>query len=480
MKSPMRGMGIALLALFGWQTSARAQAVVQSATAPPTAGTGFVDLIAGLAYTDNASLSGGQRQGDGIGTAGVNVDYLRQGNLSLNLLGDVSRVEYLRGTFGGSFYGHFNGSALLGKSTDPFQWRLTESFGEGTTDPLAAQTPANLETINDVATGPIVNLHFGAADRLTFFGLYSRTTYQRSPYDSQSYEGGTEFSHQLSGASSLSLQASTERIDYLDRTAASIRLGGAVANYDIRQASLGYRAKLARTSIRLRAGYNQLNYSAGVNHGAPLYDVMISRELSPYSSVFLSGQQEYSTNGSSMGAPGQQATVQAGGSVSPGYSIAQPYNLRSGALGWQFNRARTQLGLTATIQQSVYAQRIGPTDYNHRDESLIASLGRQLRPTLSVQLSAQGDVVNYTGLHARTQWESVRLSFSKRFARLTVELFAERRQQSGTPGVSSFLAASYNDDQIGVYFSYGLFGARGGIGASSGAMAGMMGSMGGY
>ncbi len=477
MKASTYGLCIALLAL-GWQTSARGQAARESA-GPPAAATGFVDVIAGLADTDTAFLAAGRKQSDGSGTAGVNGDYAQQGNLSLNLLGNVSRVEYLRGTFGGSFYGHFNGSAIFGKATDPLQWRFSDSFGEGTTDPLAAQTPGNLETINDVATGPIINLNFGPANRLTFFGLYSRTTYQRSPYDSQAYEGGTEFSHQLSGASSLSFQASSDHIDYLDRTAAASTLGGSVANYDIRQASLGYQAKLARTSILLRGGYNQLSYSAGANHGAPLFDVMIRRELSPYSSVFLSGQQTYSTNGGSMAAPDQQATVQAGGAVNPGYSVAQPFQLRSGAVGWNFDRARTQLSLTGTIQQSVYTQSIGSIDYSHRDEGLVAVLGRQLRPTLSVQLTAQGDVLHYTGLHARTQWENVRLSFSKHFARLAMALFAERRHQSGAPGVSNFLATSYNDDRIGVYFTYDLFGVRG-AGASSGGLSGMMGSMGGY
>ena len=467
---------IALLGL-GWHVRADAQVANPTGTLAGAAvtDTGYVDLLAGLAYTDNSLLAAGHRSSDGIGTAGFSADYVRRGELSLSLLGSVNRVEYLRGTFGGSFYGHFNGSAILGKPTDPLQWRLSDRFGEGTTDPLAASTPLNLETINDVSTGPIVNLHFGLANRLTLFGLYSRTSYQRSPYDSQAFQGGAQFSHRLSGASSLSFQASSERIDYLNRVAAASRLGGSVSNFDIRQASLAYQGNLMRTLILLRAGYNQLDYGAGVQHGAPLFGVMISHEVSPYSTVFLSGQQAYSSNGSSMGAPDQQAALQAGGSVSPGYSIAQPYNLRSGAVGWNFDRARTHLSLTGTIRQSVYAQTIGTINYDHRDEGFVAVLGRQLRPTVAVQLRAQGYVDRYTGLHARTEWESVRLTLSKRFARLAIGFYVERRHQSGAPGVSNFLAASYSDDRIGLYFTYGLFGP-GGVGAGIGAMQGVMGA----
>ena len=451
-----------VIALLGFGAVAYAQAQVtspagSSASAPEV---GYVDLLAGLAYTDNVLMQASHRRSDGIATAGLDVDYARQDNLSLNLLGNVDRLEYLRGTYAGNFYGHFYGSALLGKPTSPLQWRLSDSFGEATTDPLAAPNPLNLETINDVSTGPIVNLNFGFANRLSLFGLYSRANYQRSPYDFQSYQGGAEFVHQVSGASSVMLQASTQHIDYLNRIAATTSLGGAVSNFNIQDASVAYQAKWSRTQLLLRVGYNRLDYGVGTPHAAPLYDVEIRRELTPFSNVFLTGQQSYSANGASMGGAGAQLTLQTGGSLSPGLAIAQPAKRRSGSLGWNFNRARTRLSLVGTIREQVYEQTAGVRNYNHRDESLYATLGRQLRPTVSVQLRAQGDVERYTELHARTAWESVRFTISKHFTRLAIAFFAERRHQSGSAGVSNFLPASYNDDRVGIYFTYDLFGAR--------------------
>ena len=480
MKHSTRCLMLALLALGG-HTRARAQAVGQPGSAPgtPESQTGYVDLLAGLAYTDNAQLARGQRSGDGIGTAGIDADYARQGKLSLNLLGNVERVEYLRGTFGGSFYGHFNGSAILGKPTDPLQWTFRDSFGEGSTDPLSAPSPANLQTINNLATGPIVNLHVGLANRLTFFGLYSRTSYQRSPFDSQSYQGGAEFSHRLSGASSLSLQASTERTRYIERSAVASYLGGTVPDYDIRQASVSYQTDLARARILLRAGYNILDYGAGVRHGSPLYEVRISRGVSPYSTVFVSGHAAYSTNGTSMASPDRQITLQAGGVVNPGFAVAQPYLERSGALGWSFQRARTHFSLVGTIRQAVFEQTIGPNSYNHRGEDVVATLGRQLRPTMAVDLRVQADEERYSDLSARSRWESVRLTLSKHLARMAIWLYAERRHQSGTPGASTFTAASYDDNRIGLNFTYDLFGARS-VESAQGAMPGMAGSAAGY
>ena len=467
---------LSLIALLGcgWHVRADAQAANPTGTPAGSSVTdiGYVDLLAGLAYTDNSLLAAGHRSSDGIGTAGLDVDYARQGNLSLNLLGNVERVEYLSGTFAGSFYGHFYGSGVLGKPTDPVQWQLSDRFGEGMTDPLAAPTPLNLQTINDVSTGPIVNLHVGLANRLTLSGLYSRTSYQRSPYDSQAFQGGAEFSHLLSGASSLSFQASAERIDYLNRTAAQNSLGSTVANFDLRQASVAYQANLVRTRVTLRAGYNQLDYGSVGRHGAPLYDVEIRREVSPDSTVFLNGQQAYSTNGSSMGTATQQVALQAGGSIAPGLAIAQPYLLRSGAMGWSFSRARTNFVLIGTIRQSVFNQSITTKNYNHRDESVIASIGRKLRPTLTLDLRGQGDFARYSNVGASTRWYSVRVTIAKHFRRLAFWIYAERRHQSGSSGVSNFLGATYDDNRVGVYFTYDLFGARG-VGGSLGGLSSM-------
>ena len=461
-----------LIALLGCGWLVRADAQVAkppgSLTGATGTDTGYVDLLAGLAYTDNSQLAAGHRSSDGIGTAGIDVDYARQGNLSLNLLGNVERVEYLRGSYAGSFYGHFYGSGVLGKPTDPIQWQLSDRFGEGMTDPLAAPTPVNLQTINDVATGPIVNLHVGLANRLTLSGLYSRTSYQRSPYDTQALQGGAEVSHRLSGASSVSFRASTQRIDYLNRTAAQNSLGSTVANFDLRQASVAYQTNLVRTRVTLRAGYNQLDYGSGGRHGAPLYDVEIRREVSPESTVFLNGQQAYSTNGSSMGTATQQVALQAGGSIAPGLAIAQPYLQRTGALGWDFSRARTNFSLIGTIRQSVFTQSITTKNYNHRDESVIALIGRQLRPTLAFELRGQGDFARYSDVGARTQWYSVRLTLAKHFRRLAIWVYAERRHQSGSSGISTFLSSTYDDNRVGLYVTYDLFGARGGGGSLNG------------
>lgn len=477
-----RHVFFALLAL-GWHACASAQEAkvppAGAVSASPAQQTGYVDLMGGLAYTDNAYLSS-QRSSDGIGMAGFNVDYRRLGELNLDLLGNLNRVEYFRRSFAGSFYGHFFGSAFLGKPTDILQWQLTDSFGEESTNPLESPTPQNLQTLNDVATGPLVNLHFGLTNQMTLFGLYSRTTYERSPFDSQTYQGGAIFKHALSGASTLSLNASTSHTTYIDSAAVQSYFGGTSTSYDIRQASISYQAKLERTDVSLLAGYNMIQYGGAPRHGAPLYDFRLSRQISPFSTVFLGGGQSYSTNGGSLASPGAQVGLQVGASLNPGYAVAQPYNQRSANAGWVFNRARTDLSLTGNYRQIVFDQTSATTNqYNHREEGVDITLGRQLRPTVHADLRVSGYWDRYSHLEAQTRRESVRLTFSKRLARTMIWFYVERLHQSGSQGISAFTASSYNDDRVGVYVTYDLFGERP-MQSQLQGMPGMGGFTGGY
>ena len=472
--------GIAVLALM-WNVHAAAQeaASPQAASVPAQQG-GYVDVLAGLAYTDNALQTSANRTSDGIGVAGFSTDYLRTGNLSLSLLGNLERLEYLHHSFAGSFYGQFFGSGVFGKPTDLLQWQLSDSFGEEMTDPLAAPTPLNLQTINYLTTGPLVHLHFGLTNRLTLFGNYTRTTYQRSPFDSQMYQGGARFRHALAGESSVSLDASTSHTQYIESAAVRSYFAGA-SSYDIRQASIAYKGAFVRTEVLLRAGYNTIQYSGAHGHGAPLYEVRLSRQISPFSTVYVDGQQTYSTNGQSLFSPGAQVNLQLGSPVNPGYAVAQPFNRRSADVGWLFSRARTSLSLTGAYGQDVYDQTGVATQYNRREESVAALIGRQLRPGMRVQLRVQGYWDRYSQLGAQTRREDAELTVSKRFVRTMIGFYVERVQQSGTPGTSGFLASSYHDDRVGVYVTYDLFGEHP-MGPSVQGMPGMGMSafMGGY
>ena len=435
---------------------------------------GYVDAIAGLTYTDNAQLTQNNHASDGIGSIGLDTDYSRTGRLSLSLLGNIDRVQYIRNSFSGSFYGNFNGSALWGKPTDPLQWVLSDSFGEGTTNPLGAPTPQNLQTVNYLTTGPFLNLNFGLTNRFTVYGEYARSTYQRSPYDSQTFEGGVQLAHKLAGATSISIQASDARTEYLDR-AALINSPGTGSRFYVKEAAIQFKGYYIRTNISLAAGYNILD-SGSMRHGSPYYNVQLSRSISPFSTVYIGGQSFYSTFGGTLQSPTAQLGMQSGGNLGIGLITSQPVQQRRATAGWNFHRGRTNFNLGGTYADNLYPQL--PAD-NHRDEFVNLSIARQVQPTLSVGLQATGGYNDYQQIGARTHQFTATLTLAKQFYRSTISLYLRRMQQTGSPGASGFAAASYHDDQIGVYFSYDLIGQRtptgaNGMGTGMPGLPGMM------
>jgi hypothetical protein len=460
------GRLLGMLMILVVAVSARAQTAGQQTPGPASGALGapgYVDLKVGLAYTTNAYLTPGNPVGDGIALAGLDIDYVHQGaKLDFDALGNIDRLEYLKRSFPGSFYGHFNGSAVWGHPTDWFQWLLSDSFGEAMVDPLAAPTPVNLQTVNYVTTGPTVNFNFGTPNRLTLFGLYSRTTFQSSPFDSQSYEGGASFRHALSAVSSLSLQATSLRTEFLD-PAELASFPGAAAGYDTRTASLGYTTKLERTQFAATAGYNTVDYGGKV-HGAPLASLQLSRQVSPFSSLFLTGQTGYSTLGGSLQSPtgalpaaGAQATLATGIGAAAGTAAAAPFKQTAGSLGWTFQRARTTVTLMGTASEQRYVQQ---QTFDQTAETASASWRRELGPNFSAQLQASQTFGHYAQINADNRASTVNLSLSKQFRNAILTAYAQRLQQRTSGQTAGLPVASYNDERVGLELTYDLVGHR--------------------
>jgi len=482
---------------------------------------GYIDLVAGLAYTSNALLTSSPTIASGIAVAGTTADYGYQGaDLATHLLGTVNWVEYLHRSidngssglpsgasqsFEGEPYGQLTGTALLGRSTDPLQWQLSDGFGEQMANPLAAPTPQAREWVNYVTTGPDINLNFALRDRLTLFGQYSRTTYQTSPYDSQGYNAGVLLTHGLSAVSALSFLVSTAHTEFL-KAAELASVPGAMDSYDIRTATLGYNATFARTQITASAGYNAVSYlEAGSyprsSQGRPTGALQLSRQISPSASLYLKGQDAYESSGSSLlsppagvaasavgatpaalmtvlpatqsaainGAPstlglapaiGSIATgiPQAGFGVVTGVAVAAPFEERAGTLGWAFQHARTGLSLTGTAMQERFLQQ-STFDLN----AWIASAGwlRQLTPTLAFQVQGFHSFYHFTQLHADTHSSIVGVTLAKQLARVTFSAYAEWLHQSSSvpPGITLPIAL-YSNELVGVNVSYDLIGSR--------------------
>lgn len=427
----------------------------------PGSGPGYVDLDAALAYIDNADLSATHRRQDEIGMAGIDTNYDHRGGLlDVRARGTVDWIHYWHHTLPSAPYGALNADATWGRSTGPAQWFAQETFNESLANPLAAPNLSNLEYVNHFATGPAVNLHLGATDRLSLHALYSNTTYQRSAYGSNSYDGGAVLAHAISRVSSLSLAADEARTVFTNQAVAP--------TYTTRNASLSYDGHTPRAGLTLTAGYTELDYS-GAYRGAPMYQVQFNYQLSAFSSIDLSGRSGYSTSGQAAGASFNaplSASVLAG--LSPATSSAAPFKSDLASLGWYFHRARTSLALSASYDRQRYAS--APLGYASMqpsmnfgqitDKNYSATLTRQLRPTLSVSLDGYRSIRRIDTLDASTTESMYGISVAKRFFKASLTFYVRRLQQSAAGAYTGLGAGAFQANTVGIQFTYDLIGQR--------------------
>jgi hypothetical protein len=425
---------------------------------------GYVDLLGGIAYTSNALLTEQHPVDDGIGIVGLDIDYVHQGpQLLVDALGNIDRLEYVKGSFPGTFYGEFLGNAIFGQPTDIFQWQAQDAFGEGMLNPLTAPTPQNLQTVNYARTGPIVNFNMGTSNRLTISGLYARTNFESSPYDSQSYEGSASFRHTLSTVSSFSIQATDVHTEFLDSRVGNEPAGAGRA-YDTRAASAGYTSEFGRTKFLAYGGYNTVNYG-GPERGAPLAVVQFNREISLFSTLFLTGETGYSTLGNSLLSPSSGAGTAAAGQIlgtgigaNTNTVTPAPFKNTAGTLGWNYHRLRTTITLLGTASEQHY---VSGSNFDQTSETISASLRRQLGPTLFVQIQGIETFGHFGVIGADNRTTTGHLSLSKEFRHAILTGYAQWRKQRSTNGNSGIEVASYTDERVGIELTYDLVGHKG-------------------
>jgi hypothetical protein len=402
----------------------------------------YLQLHTGLTYTDNVLQSRDNPKGELLASGGFAVDYTHKGNrLYFDSHGALKWVEYLEHTYDGTASGVMNAKALFGRSDDVLQWGAFETFGQLERDPFAAPTPVNTENVNYFTTGPTLNFLMGA-NRLSLRGLYSKTDYQRSTYDSNGYDVGVSLSHALSGSSSLDLDVDSRHTHFGDQSVAS--------DYDVRSAFLGYTANVARTRLSAEAGYTTLHYR-GANTGAPLMSVGLDRRISSSATIYLRARVGYSTEADSIRTA---EGLTAPSAAFAGASTPTPLKQENISAGWDFERWRTTVTMFSSLSRQKYQSQ---SRLDHDNLLLQVLLLRRLGPTISGMLSIQHQTNRYTSVDVDTTQTGLTTGISKSFTRLGLSLRYEifRRHGSGSSGAE---VAVYHENRIGLYVTYDLLG----------------------
>lgn len=348
-----------------------------------------LSLIGGLGETDNVGLAATGTQAQTIATVGLQVDVERQGRLEGALTGAISYLDYLEHAFPGQVVGRLDGNGSYALIPDNFKWSVQETYGTAQVDALAPQDRNNLESVNVFATGPDFLVRPSTETYLRLGGRYELVNYETSPFNSHRVLGMASIGDDLSVASSVSLNADISQIRFQNESLNP--------NYDRRKFYLHYEIRGVRTSIAMDAGVAQVD-DTGRWNSKLLAQLRITRDLTPFQSVYISGGRQFTDGADTFGGLTSGAAgrlVVAGASGSAGNYLGD-----SAAAGWTFKENRTSLDVSARWDRIAYT--IQPTPAQIQDYLLLGlpagldetrrgiemKLSRTLTPTVSAFITA--------------------------------------------------------------------------------------------
>jgi hypothetical protein len=401
-----------------------------------------LELRAGAAYTDNAARSDEGQTDDVIATAGVGIDFIRDGvRLDATAIGDLDWVEYLDDTFDGAPNGYFDGSAIFNIIGESLQWNVRETYGQLISDPLRSDTLDNLEDINYFSTGPRANLRLGAANRLSIYATFSRADYEKLNSDNDQLLGGVQLARILSEASEVGLNVSANRVEYEDSTVNP--------DYDIQSAYLNYSVQGFRTGLDAALGYSRVVQDDKDSDGM-LARLDLTRRMSASSSFFLRGRQQFSNSGNLFreGLAGTNPT-----SADLGVSSGDVFKETGLGVGIAFSRTRTRFGIGVDWSEEEHEQE---QETNREVFAVEGYFVRNLRTTLTLSLEARFNSEEYGSLG----FEDERLEFGASLGWQLGRNFAVDFQYDYSQRTASEDTSEYDENRFGIRLVYQPFGSR--------------------
>jgi hypothetical protein len=310
----------------------------------PTGNATALALTAGVGETDNIALTPSSELSQTIAALGVDFALQRQERrLDGSITGDFTYFDYLQHAFGRQLFGRLDGTGSFALVPDRFNWTFEDNFGEGLLDPFTPATPANLQHINVVSTGPEVLLHFGDTDFIGLIGRYSMADFQTSPFDSKRLTGRITAGHQVTAHSSVSLNGDFERVLF-DNTLLN-------TDYDRRRVYLAYEGKGARTDISADVGLAQVN-EGGLWQSEPMAQLSLKRDVSAASTITASVGRQFTDAADAF--QNLRSGAIGGIVIAPAAGTLANYLEDYAAAGWSFQHVLTTFGVSARWEKDTY------------------------------------------------------------------------------------------------------------------------------
>lgn len=387
--------------------------------------TGTVGLA--LTETDNIYRSDTSKLRDAIGQvfADLNLDENTR-LIEAKAASNLSFLEFDDDDYPSELIGNFYGTGRFSIVPDRFSWVLQENFGQQQVAPGLPTTPANLQNINFVSTGPDVTVPIAGETDLRLTGRYSNVSYQTSELDNNRADGTFSVLERMSASSSLSANVGVESIRYQNNFSNP--------DFQTQELYLDWEAKGARTTLSIMAGADRVSGLAD-EPTQPFGRLSLDHAISPSSRLTLSAGQDYSDSGSML----RQLQELSGLSYAASQSVTSndPFTERYGRLAWEYEQFRTALGFDVARYQEIH---LVETQYDQQRWVADVNFRRRMTPAITATVQAgyiDDNYENYSAYSFKSLFESASLNWQAG-KRLGLQLLYQHFGQSAKVSTDEF------------------------------------------
>jgi Putative beta-barrel porin 2 len=368
--------------------------------------------------------------------------------------------EYLSGGYKGQLVGSVVGSLRYALIPKTLFWSIDDTFGQGTSNALAAATPSNRTNVNVFSTGPTLILPLNSVTRLQADARYGRDTYANGyqPNDDR-YTGSLGLIRQLSTLSSLGLNLDYAKVRYSSRNGnlATPGLPGNLyeaADYDRQSAFARYTTGDKRNTLSLDAGASKVSQS-GQTFNSPLVRLNLTHRVSSYWSIAASGGREFTDGAQNFASSVSRSGVPLPNTPPAGVTQTtqtlpltnQPLRTDSGTASATYQATRTTISVGAGLAHDRFL--ITTRSDDNRTNANV-SFSRRLSPFTDLHLGASYEYRDFLniGVSDRTTYANATYSWQIDPAfRLYTSYNYEKRN-------SSTHVYSYTDNRIVLGVTY--------------------------
>lgn len=358
----------------------------------------------GVEYDDNVTLS----EHDPVS------ETILQPSLGFRVSEDGSAVQayvdglidyngYLDGKYANEFRSQINGRLNWSAVPGRLDFVAEDVLGVQPVNPLAADTPSNLQQTNVLALGPSLRFRLGPALRgLAEFRYIDSRAEETDFFDSRRYAGALRAIRDVDPNNRLSANLEAERIDFKH---------GGVPGYDRYAAYARWARKMRDFDFGVDLGYIQLDGDAPIgSHGKPLLRADVGWHPDAANTLTLRARHQYTDAASSMIAALDTRVIPAAGVPIPtgivtGGSVvsASPYLEDRVELGWAWQGTTASFGATPFWQRWSYVlpDALDANDLDQNSHGLSLFANRTLRPGWNLGAFATWENVDYRNLDRR-------------------------------------------------------------------------------